>query len=195
MKDAILFKTRYDPGRLASDLEAAIRACEWIYKPERGKYIKWSAIPLHALHGGLGLEAINDRVWIEDAASCAPTPILHHCPYFAEIIGAWGSPRLRVRLMRLEVSGRIGLHRDAFCGWDQPMMRLHVPITTHAGVDFRLNDKKIVMAPGEVWYLDTTKEHEVYNPGPTDRVHLVIDLVNTPELREELGPGAWERYL
>jgi hypothetical protein len=32
------------------------------------------------------------------------------------------------------------------------------------------------MAPGEVWYFDNLKEHEVTNDGPDDRITLIICL-------------------
>jgi hypothetical protein len=47
--DAILFKQRYDAGRLMADLDAAAAAARWIAKPEKEKHFKWSAIPLHSL--------------------------------------------------------------------------------------------------------------------------------------------------
>ena len=35
---------------------------------------------------------------------------------------------------------------------------------------------RVAMAPGEVWYFDNLKEHEVVNDGPDDRITLIICL-------------------
>ncbi len=190
---AIRFTQRYAPEPLLADMEAAIAAARWVAKPEQGKYFHWSAIPLHAQHGALGLEGVHGHVpeWV--AEECAPTPALAPCAHFRALLDAFPARKLRVRLMKLAVGGRIGRHRDRLYGWEQPILRLHVPSTTHPGVEFLLDGERIVMAPGELWYLDTTKDHEAHNPGPTDRVHLVMDLVNSPALREFLGPSTWDK--
>jgi hypothetical protein len=193
--DAILFKQRYDIGKLTADLEAAAAAASWIAKPEKEMHFKWSAIPLHALHGQEGLDAVDWHVKEELAGDCGPTPFMDCCPYVRGILDAVQGSKLRVRFMKLEAGGHIGRHRDRLYGWDLPILRLHVPIITHAGVEFLLADRRIDMSPGELWYFNTSKEHEVVNRGPTDRIHLVIDLVNSAQLREQLGPDTWERAI
>jgi hypothetical protein len=40
------------------------------------------------------------------------------------------------------------------------------------------------MQEGECWYLDTRKPHEAINGGDTDRVHLVIDVPASPQIRK-----------
>jgi hypothetical protein len=191
--DAILFKRRYDTARLCAELEAAVAAASWIAKPEKGKYFKWSAIPLHTLHGSMSPEAVDVHVseWL--AQECAPTSVGAACPYVRELLEGFEAPKLRVRFMKLEVGGHIGRHRDRLYGWELPILRLHIPVTTHAGVEFLLEDRRIDLRPGELWYLNTSKDHEVFNHGPTERVHLVIDLVNGPGIRQQLGPETWER--
>ncbi len=193
--DAIRFRQRYDAGRLGAELEAAVAAAAWVAKPEKGKYFKWSAIPLHTLNGSMTVDAVDVHVseWLAD--SCAPTPVMEACPYVREVLESFRAARLRVRFMKLEVGGRIGRHRDRLYGWELPILRLHVPIVTHAGVEFWLGSQRIEMGPGELWYVNTSQEHEVINRGPTDRVHLVMDLVNGPELRAQLGESTWEQVL
>lgn len=193
--DAILFKRRYDVGRLREDLAAAMAAAPWIAKPERGKYMKWSALPLHGLRGDVSAETVDLHVIPEGAGDCAMTPIGEACGYVAELLNGFAAARLRVRFMCLAAGGRIGRHRDRAYGWTLPVLRLHVPVVTDDSVEFILNDQRIVMRPGELWYLDTTRDHEVVNLGANDRVHLVIDLVNGPEIRAQLGPETWERTL
>lgn len=192
--DAILFRTRHPTGLLLADLAAATSAAAWISRPDRGRYHDWSALPLHALHGQTTAESDThiDPARPED---CAPTPILSVCPAVREVLASLPAAKLRVRFMRLAPGGVIGLHRDRQYGWDLPVLRLHIPISTNPGVEFRLGDTRLDMRPGEQWYLDTTRDHEVHNRGATDRVHLVIDLVNTPQLRAHLGPHTWSRTI
>lgn len=189
--DAIRFKTRYDTARLREDLDAAVAAASWVAKPDRGRYFKWSALPLHALHGGVSSEAVDVHVPPELAGACAPTPVSRDCAYVREILASFAAEKLRVRFMQLAAGGRIGRHRDRQYGWELPILRLHVPVVTDADVEFLLADRRVDMRAGELWYLDTTRDHEVINHGTTDRVHLVIDLVNGPALREQLGPETW----
>jgi len=58
-------------------------------------------------------------------------------------------------------------------------MRIHIAVTTNPDVEFELNRSRVLLAPGEAWYLRLSDKHRVANKGSTDRVHLVIDaLVN-----------------
>jgi hypothetical protein len=40
----------------------------------------------------------------------------------------------------------------------------------------RVENEQVAMAPGEAWYFDNTKEHEVVNDGPDDRISLIISI-------------------
>lgn len=55
------------------------------------------------------------------------------------------------------------------------MVRIHIPVVTNDGVDFRLNGVRCVMPAGSTWYLRLSDPHSVANRGTADRVHLVID--------------------
>lgn len=193
--DAIRFTTRLDVARLQADLTAAEHRSAWIAKPERGKYHQWSAIALHARHGSTAPDAVDFHVGTELADECAPTPVLAACSYIPELLASLPAPKLRVRLMRLAAGGRIGRHRDRQYGWHLPILRLHAPVITDPRVEFLLNDQRIDMRPGELWYLDTTRDHEAWNHSDIDRVHLVIDLVNSDTLRDHLGPSTWATTL
>jgi hypothetical protein len=56
-------------------------------------------------------------------------------------------------------------------------VRIHSPVVTNRDVDFRLNGRRVDMAPGSAWYLRLADPHSVANRGATSRVHLVIDAV------------------
>ena len=65
-------------------------------------------------------------------------------------------------------------------------MRLHVPVHTNADVDFVLDDQRVPMAEGELWFLNFNKYHSVDNRSSVDRIHLVIDCVINDWLRQLL---------
>jgi len=84
-------------------------------------------------------------------------------------------PLKAVRLLKLAAGSVIREHRDYDLGYDAGEVRIHVPVTTNPGVEFRLNDRRVTMDEGECWYLDLNLPHRVANRGATDRVHLVLD--------------------
>jgi len=189
--DAIRFRATYDVARLQAELAGVVAGARWIAKPERGKYVGWSSIPLHSQYGAMSDEAVDVHIPAALAGECGPTPVLGECPYVGELLAGFAAARLRVRFMRLAAGGRIGRHTDRQYGWRLPILRLHLPVVTDENVEFVLAGRRIELRPGELWYLDTTREHEVFNRGVHDRVHLVIDLVNGPGLRAQLGPQTW----
>ena len=68
---------------------------------------------------------------------------------------------------------QIKVHRDHDFAFEQGTVRIHVPVTTNAEVDFRLNGVRCAMPAGSAWYLRLSDPHSVANRGAQDRVHLV----------------------
>jgi len=54
-------------------------------------------------------------------------------------------------------------------------VRIHIPITTNAAVEFELNRRRVILEAGSCWYLRLSDPHRVANRGDTDRIHMVID--------------------
>jgi hypothetical protein len=107
------------------------------------------------------------------------TAVLRASPYFRAVLGCFACPLHAVRLMRLTPGSAIKEHRDHDLSFEQGMVRIHVPVVTNDGVDFRLNGTCAAMPAGSSWYLRLSDPHSVANRGLSDRVHLVIDaLVN-----------------
>ncbi|VXC17847.1 Aspartyl beta-hydroxylase [Pseudomonas sp. 8Z] len=79
------------------------------------------------------------------------------------------------RLLRLGAGARIHEHRDPDLGQPGGDLRLHVPLLSPAGVEFLVDDLQVPMQPGECWFIDLSRPHQVHNPGPGGRVHLVLD--------------------
>lgn len=54
--------------------------------------------------------------------------------------------------------------------------RYHIVLQSAPGAIFRCEEEQVYMAPGEVWWFDNTKEHEVMNNSCDDRIHLIVDI-------------------
>jgi hypothetical protein len=126
--------------------------------------------------------------WLRD------TPLRAKLPEAEPLIAALPGDPHRVRLMRLAPGGgELERHADitdpdAGTG-DGQLLRLHMPLVTNDQCVFeswRLDGQRLeaVMRPGECWYLDTRKPHTARNGGDTERLHLVVDMACTPELRQ-----------
>jgi hypothetical protein len=181
MKSVVRLERRYDVSRLRADLD---RATAFGHEHEnRGDYHDggWSAIPLVAVDGRTDAEGLRWAGW---RASYEPTPILEQTPYFREIVESFRCPKQRVRLLRLRPGAVIHEHRDDGDGWAVGKVRLHIPIITHDEVYFYVDGRRVMMGPGELWYCDFTRPHRVHNAGDIGRVHLVLDLLVDPWLRQ-----------
>ena len=84
--------------------------------------------------------------------------------------------------MKLTPGSVIKEHRDHDLAFESGAVRIHVPVTTNPGVDFRLNGSRLDLREGSAWYLRLSDPHSVTNGGDSDRVHLVIDARRSPEL-------------
>jgi hypothetical protein len=114
---------------------------------------------------------------------------LHECPWRPEVselpeakahimalMGSLGATRLgRCVINRVKPGGRIFPHKDTewhASYWD----RYHIVLQSEPGNVFRCEDEQLWMRPGEVWWFQNAKEHEVINNSANDRIHMVIDL-------------------
>ena len=117
------------------------------------------------------------------------TPLLDRCPYYRDVLAAFVCPIKSARLLKLGAGASIREHRDYDLGLDQNEARVHVPVVTNSSVEFLLEGRRVVMAPGEAWYLDLNRRHNVRNRGTTDRVHLVVDCIADDWFRDRLSAG------
>jgi hypothetical protein len=169
MIDRFRLPLTFDAAALMADLEA-LSAEGWIPHFNHGFYDgDWSGVVLRGpVEGGDSLVATG--------AAFADAPLLDLCPAVREVLAALDCPLRSVRLLRLGPGGVIREHRDYDLGYDRGEARLHVPLVTSPDVVFHLRNRRVVMAPGETWYLDLSQPHRVVNGGATDRIHLVIDV-------------------
>ncbi len=181
--DRLRLPLEFDAARLQADL-ARLDAVEWTRHFVPQNYDgEWSVLPLRT---PAGATHPLQRILSPPDATWEDTELLAACPAFGDVLARLECPLTAVRLMRLARGSRIKTHRDSDLAAEFGTARLHVPITTNAGVDFRLNDIRVDMAPGSLWYLRLSDPHRVDNDGETDRVHLVIDALVDPWLEARL---------
>lgn len=158
---------RFDPERLAAEV-SQFEEAEW--KPHPQGFAGNCALSLIALAG----DPHSDDV----SGPMRPTPHLDRCPYIRQVLASFHSVWGRTRLMRIDGNGEAGAHADVNYYWAQ-RARVHVPILTGPDVRFECGSKSVHMGAGEAWIFDTWRRHNVTNPHPTRRIHLVADTVGS----------------
>lgn len=167
----------FDANLLATEV-AGFSESDWQPHPEghRGNV----ALPLLAVNG----DPYNNAT----KGVMRPTPQLERCPYLMQVLAALEAPIGRTRLMRIDGNAEATEHVDVNYYWQQ-RMRVHIPIVTDPAVRFLCGDKSLHMQPGEAWIFDTWRMHNVINPCPSRRIHLVIDTTGSGSLSNLLDRG------
>lgn len=93
----------------------------------------------------------------------------------------------------LDPGARIHPHRDYSGPSVNDRIRFHVPIITNPDVEFYVDKRRIVMLPGELWMLDTSYLHSVYNGGSSTRVHIVYEVEVNSHIRQFLDDSIANR--
>lgn len=179
MPDRLRLPFRFDVAGLQADL-AGMTAEDWLPHFNTRNYVgEWSGVPLRAI-GGAANRLYPDPTGL---GRYEDTPLLARCPAFREVLTTLKCPIGSARLLKLASGARIREHTDYNLGFEDGEVRLHVPIVTHPDVAFFLAGRRVVLLPGECWYLNVNLPHRVENPSDTDRVHLVLDCVVDDWLR------------
>lgn len=175
MKNRIKLPMTYDVARLQAEA-AQFPAPYWVEHFNKSVFEgNWSGLALRAV-GGDAMRLYPD---LSTNASYEDTPLLTHCPYIAEVLAGFECETESVRLLKLHAGSSIREHRDYVLGYEDGVVRFHIPVLTHPEVAFYHLDERVVMAEGECWYLNFNHKHRVDNSSPIDRTHLIIDcLVN-----------------
>ncbi len=118
------------------------------------------------------------------------TSLLTHCDYIPEVMDAFECPLGSVRFLKVAAGAEIDEHVDGGLCYEVGEARFHIPVRTHAELDFRLDGERLVMQSGECWYINANLPHSVANRGTIDRVHLVIDVGVNDWLRGYFGGAA-----
>jgi hypothetical protein len=128
-----------------------------------------------------GLRPIEDR------------PPLAMLPYLRSIIDSLipAQPQ-RCLLARLPGGATIAPHVDR-APYFSKTIRIHVPVESHDRVWMLCSDLVYVMKPGEIWALNNSTTHAVWNADPSvARTHLICDFLPSPELFDLLARGERE---
>lgn len=166
---------RVDAVRLQAEV-AAIPAERWQSRGGRvGVHNVAQAIFLRGHAPAEGNLPIEDR----DA--------LAFVPHVREIIAQLAAAPLRCLLARLPGGAIIAPHRDQ-ADYFSKTIRIHVPVQTHAAVWMLSEQRCYRMAEGEVWALNNSAIHGVWNADPTrTRTHLICDFLPSPVLLDLLA--------
>jgi hypothetical protein len=173
MLDSLRLPLRFDPQGLKSDLEKILPG-EWVAHFNQSYYEgEWSGVALKSV-GGVASQLYPDPT---KQGTFADTEILARCTYIQQVLASFRCQTEAVRFLKLSAGSSIREHRDYKLGYEDGVVRVHIPVHTNADVQFFLDGKRLSMLEGECWYLNFNLPHRVENRSSQDRVHLVIDCV------------------
>lgn len=158
-----------DLVRLTNDLTTC-SAFAWSSHFNTSDYSgKWTSIALFSMSG------MADDIRSIPGATYRGTNALEHCTYITDLLDRLPFGKESVRFLNLAGKSEIKPHRDLGMAYRFGCFRLHIPILTSNDIEMKVEDNQVDMQSGECWYADFDLPHSVYNPGTSDRVHLVID--------------------
>jgi hypothetical protein len=169
---------RVDAERLAAEV-AALPASLWGTRGGRvGVHRDAEALFLRGYAPAQGALPIEDR---------EPLALL---PYTREIIYQLiPAPPQRCLIARLPGGATIAPHIDR-APYFSKTLRLHVAIESHDLAWMVAGALCYLMKPGEIWVLNNSAPHAVWNADPNrSRTHLICDFLPTPELLQLLAQG------
>jgi len=117
-----------------------------------------------------------------------PREALALLPYVREIIETLiPAAPLRCLLALLPPGGVIAPHIDQ-ADYFSKTIRIHVPVATHAQAWMYCAGRSYRMAPGEIWALNNSAVHAVWNASDeVSRTHLICDFLGSAPLFDLLA--------
>ncbi|HEX4332101.1 MAG TPA: aspartyl/asparaginyl beta-hydroxylase domain-containing protein [Usitatibacter sp.] len=145
----------------------------------------WQGAALRAIGGDAG------RLYGDPAGNevFRDSVLMETCPRIAAELRRLECPLRAVRILRLAPGSVIREHRDDGLTLENGEARLHIPLATNDDVEFYLDGARVIMRPGECWFLDFSRPHRVQNRGRADRIHLVIDCGVNEWLTAQIAAG------
>ena len=144
--------------------------------------------------GRVGVHSAADAIFLRGFAPAeGPKPIedrppLAQLPYIRRLIREVipADPQ-RCLLARLPGGAKVPPHIDR-APYFSKTVRIHVPVETHDQVLMMASDRVYTMKEGEVWALNNSGTHAVWNAHPTAaRTHLICDFLPSEELLDLLA--------
>lgn len=138
----------FDAARLQADLDRVdthpwtLHGNHTIYRGE------WSGLSLRNGSGDpadLAADQLRGNPFVN-------TPLLAQCDYIPEVMAAFACPLGSVRFLKVAAGSEIDEHVDGGLCYEVGEARFHIPVRTHAELDFRLGGERLIMAPGELVY-------------------------------------------
>jgi len=167
----IKFQLDYDVALLRKELSYCLKE-QWREHFKTSDYAgHWSSISLRSASGQM------HDIFAHPSGVYQDTALMDLCPYIKQIVDSWKCEKEAVRLLALAPGSVIKAHKDHRCGYQDGVLRLHIPIVTNPQVHFNLAGEQLQLQEGECWYMDFSQTHSVVNEGNTARVHLVIDAI------------------
>jgi hypothetical protein len=115
-------------------------------------------------------------------------PVLDRLPYARAVLELLGAPPQRCLLARLPGGRMVAPHIDDRAPYFSKTIRIHVPVTTNERVFMLCAGLSYQMHAGEVWALNNSTEHGVWNAHPEhSRTHLICDFVTTARFLQLLA--------
>ena len=108
-------------------------------------------------------------------------------PLIEHIINTYYEPGgtvLRAMAAKLKARGRIHAHRDMLRSFHMGH-RIHVPITSSAGVRYTISGKPFQFEPGNAYEINNQMKHSVLNMGSEDRISFIFDYVPADQLKSK----------
>ena len=146
--------------------------------------------------GRVGVHRVAEAVFLRGHAPAEgelpvnDREILAQLPYARSIIEQRiPSPPLRCLLARLPGGATVAPHIDR-APYFAKSLRVHVPVETHEQVWMVSGTLCYRMRAGEVWVLNNSVTHAVWNADPErSRTHLICDFLPTPEFLRVIAEG------
>ena len=85
-----------------------------------------------------------------------------------------GGTIIRAMAAKLKAGGIISPHRDSHQSF-VASHRIHIPITTNAGVRFMINGRPNRLKVGKAYEINNQRNHSVMNRGREDRITFIFD--------------------
>lgn len=171
----IHFNQHFDVAKLQQEV-AGLETTLWKAHYNSSNYEgNWTTLQLRSVNGDTGNNTAIQATSLATDLAFKDTELLALCPYIKEVIEFFKIEKTAVRLMKLDAGAVIKPHQDHGLNFEQGEVRLHIPVSTNANVQFLLEDEQLPMQQGSCWYLNLSVTHSVINHSESSRVHLVID--------------------
>ncbi|MEZ5498027.1 MAG: aspartyl/asparaginyl beta-hydroxylase domain-containing protein [Steroidobacteraceae bacterium] len=166
---------RFDAGRAAAELHD-LPATLWQGSgARRGVHRVAAAIFLRGSAPALGALPIEDQ------------PVFLQLPYLRDLLMGLPGRLQRCLLARLPAGAVVRRHIDQ-APYFEKTLRIHLPLVTTDAVHMFSRGLCYHMKAGEVWALNNSAVHAVWNAsGTEERVHLIADFVPGPRMLELLA--------